>query len=228
VYQWRITELGLAGAREATPLAGERWQSASSPGRRTSATVVLQYRATRPGRRPGPVCSRGRGWRPIAIVQNVDGDIVANWVERVEKHGAADINVDEQIVAAMPMQIPGTAKRQAIGGVFGAAAVMAATRRSMPSTVSPGTTAAGFPAPPVVVAVAGRRLLVWKMSEVTARPKELVGILPMKSISSVEIGKGRLAKQVRFVFADGSVYEAETPTAAHPEAFAEAVARIVG
>ena len=140
---------------------------------------------------------------------------MANWVKRISKHCSGDLQPGENVVAGVVLQKPGTTKRMAIGGGIGGA-VGAAVASKMGnkgdgSTASDSGTAADFPDGPIILGVTPLRVLVFRQSGMSGKPNELVGTLPRGGIASVEVGSGKVAKDVRLVFDDGTEKMFETP-----------------
>jgi hypothetical protein len=140
---------------------------------------------------------------------------MANWVKRIGKHCSGDLQPGENVVAGVILQKPGTTKRMAIGGGIGGA-VGAAVASKMGnkddgSTASGSGTAADFPDGPIIIGVTPLRVLVYSQAGMSGKPKELLATLTRREIASVEVGTGKVAKEVRLVFADGTAKTFETP-----------------
>jgi hypothetical protein len=153
---------------------------------------------------------------------------MVNWPKKIMKSVGDDLNPDEQLEAALFLQPAGMTKKLAVGGAIGGAigAAVAGAMTKEGDGPAAGSIADGFPNPPVVLGLTSNRLLVWKHSQLSGKPKELLGTIETASLSGVTVEKGRLARPVTISFADGSALRAEAPKGTDPEGFKDAVTRL--
>jgi hypothetical protein len=153
----------------------------------------------------------------------VGGDKLAKQADRFREPG-------ESVVAAARCLPLGSAKRRAAGGLlFGVLGVLAAG-----STAQSGPAVFGQALPTnLAVAVTNRRLLVFRLSEVTGKVAELTHSVPFAQVVDVrfEIGRsvGMKAVYLTISFADGSTASLEVvrPNTKDGESVARALSATV-
>jgi len=150
-----------------------------------------------------------------------------DWKKKVLKSAAGDLDVDETLLAATFLQAGGATRKMMMGGAIGGAigAVVASKTGNKTNCDVPGSLAAGFPKPPVILGLTPRRLVAWSQNQITGRPKDLLGSISVSSVSGFDVGEGRLTRPVVLQFVDGSAVAGEAPTGAKPEEFAAALAQ---
>jgi hypothetical protein len=152
---------------------------------------------------------------------------MVDWSNKVMKSVGHDLGADEQLMSALLMQPAGTTKKMVLGGVVGGAigAAVAAASQKKGAGTEAGSVADGFPNPPIVLGVTSRRVLVWSFSQLSGKPKELLGAIPVASVAGVTVGTGRLSRPFTIEFVDGSVVHGEAPTGTDPDGFRDAITR---
>ena len=159
---------------------------------------------------------------------------MADWTKKIMKAVGSDLAADEQLEDGMFVNPGGTTGRmmgRELGGLAGAviANKMQAKREETAEHPSDTGTAASWPRQALVLGLTGKRMIMWSHSQMSGKPKEFVGEVPLEQIAGIDVEKNKATFAVSFLFTDGSGIVAEAPKVANkPERFAETFHRITG
>lgn len=158
---------------------------------------------------------------------------MASYLKKLEKHCSEHLQADEQFQGALFAKPAGSVARSvAFGaaGVIGAAVSDRAARRRQEGHegATEGGLAAEFPAGDVALGLTHRRMLVFKHSQVSGKPKELLAEYPLDRVVELSQEKRKVARSFRLRFADGSLVDLDVVKTARPDEFIEAFARVKG
>jgi len=163
-----------------------------------------------------------------------EGTTMADWTKKIMKAVGGDLAADEQLEDGMFVNPAGTTAGMLgvqAGGVIGAAiATKAQMGKDATSTiVSNAGRATGWPAKPVVVGLTSRRMILWSHGQMSGKPKEFIGDIPLSEIAGIDVDKHRATFSVTVRFTDGGGVELEAPKIANkPERFAATFTRLTG
>ena len=159
---------------------------------------------------------------------------MADWTKKIMKSVGGDLAADEQLEDGVFLNPAGTTSgmigRQA-GGLIGAAVASKMQKnKAEASTLATDTgIAAEWPEKPVVVGLTGRRLLLWSHSQMSGKPKELIGEIDLDRVAGIDVEKKKATFDTTIRFTDGSGIQLEAPKIANkPERFAQSFSRVTG
>jgi hypothetical protein len=156
---------------------------------------------------------------------------MVDWVKKINKSCAGDIQADEQIEAGLFVQPAGAMGRQLgmqLGGIAGLIAVtrdQGKKRDAMDIRTDTGV-GAQLGSGRRVVGMTSRRLLIWGHSQLSGKPKGLEAAIPLDDLVSISHDKGKIVTKMVFEFADGSGAIMDASNIGKPEAFIEAYQRL--
>ena len=157
-----------------------------------------------------------------------------DFVKKIHKHCADDLQPGEQVLATTFGQPPGAIRRQvawgAIGGAVGAIAGEAlANKRIQDSDQTPGEgMTVDIPAGKAVLGLSAHRMLVFGHSALSGRPKGLNASIPLEQIQSISVEQGKLAGKMLITFADGTSVDFDVVKTSGPGPFAEKFTELTG
>jgi hypothetical protein len=159
---------------------------------------------------------------------------MADWTKKITKAVGGDLAADEHLEDGVFLNPSGTTSgmmgRQA-GGLIGAAvaAKMQKNKTATSTLVTDAGLAADWLSKPVVVGLTGRRMLLWSHSQMSGKPKELIGEIPLENVASFSVEKKKATFDTTITFTDGSGILLEAPKIANkPERFAASFSRVTG
>lgn len=158
---------------------------------------------------------------------------MVDWVKKVNKACAGDIDADEQIEAATFVQPAGAMGRQLgmqLGGIAGLISVtrnQEKKRDAMEIRTDTGT-GAQLGGGRRVIGMTSRRFLIWGHSTMSGKPKGLEAAIPLDDVVSISHEKGKILTKMVFEFADGSGAVMDAANMGKPDAFIEAYQRLSG
>ena len=157
-----------------------------------------------------------------------------DFVKKIHKHCADDLEPGEQILASTFGQPPGAIRRQvawgAVGGAVGAIAGEAlASKRQDDSEQQRGEgITLDIPEGKAVLGLSALRLLVFGHSTLSGRPKGLNASIPLDQIQSIEVDQGKLAGKMLITFVDGSSVDFDIVKTSGPGPFADKFTELTG
>ena len=158
-----------------------------------------------------------------------------DFVKKIHKHCADDLEPGEEVLAATFGQPPGAIRRQvafgAIGGAVGAVAGEAlANKRIKDSDQSVGNEGIvlDIPKGKAVLGLSAQRLLVFGHSAMSGRPKGLNASVPLDQVQSIEVDQGKLAGKMLITFADGTSVDFDIVKTSGPGPFADKFTELTG
>ena len=158
---------------------------------------------------------------------------MASYLKKLEKNCSRYLQPDEQFEGALFVRPAGSVGRSvAFGaaGVVGAAVSdrMAAKRQDEHGEDAGGGLAAGFPTGDVALGLTARRMLVFKHSQLSGKPKEMLAEYPMDQVAGLAQEKRKVARSFHVRFADGSLVDLDVVKMARPDEFIAAFDRLRG
>jgi len=157
-----------------------------------------------------------------------------DFVKKIHKHCAEDLQPGEQVLAATFGQPPGAIRRQvalgAIGGAVGAVAGEAlANKRIKDSDQRDGEgITLDIPKGKAVLGLSAQRLLVFGHSTMSGRPKGLNASIPLDQIASIDVDQGKLTGKMLITFVDDSSIDFDIVKTSGPGPFAEKFSELTG
>lgn len=154
-----------------------------------------------------------------------------DWVKKISKACASDIQADEQVEAGVYVQ-PAGAMGRALGSQLGGIAGLVAVTRGQEKKRDDMEirTDIGIGAQvgdkPHVIGMTSRRFLVWGHSKMSGKPKGLVLEVPLDALESLRHEQGKLATKMVLEFNDGSAAIVEAAKLGKPELFIETFERL--
>ncbi len=156
-----------------------------------------------------------------------------DWTKKVNKGCSDALQPGETFVAATYVEPPGVIGRTvafgAVGGAIGMAAGHKMAKKKEAEAEAMGSSlgvADQFPKTKTVLAVTEGRLLAFKHSALSGKPKELLFEVPRPQIAASTYSKGKLLTKLQLTFADGSAIAFEGAKAGKPEKLAEALGAV--
>ena len=157
-----------------------------------------------------------------------------DFVKKINKHCADDLEPGEEVLASTFGQPPGAIRRQvawgAIGGAVGALTGDAlANQRIKDSEQRTGEgITVEIPAGKAVLGLSTQRLLVFGHSAMSGRPKGLNASIPLEQIQSIDVDQGKLAGKMLITFVDGTSVDFDVVKTAGPGPFADKFTELTG
>ena len=157
-----------------------------------------------------------------------------DFVKKINKHCADDLEPGEEVLASTFGQPPGAIRRQvawgAIGGAVGALTGDAlANQRIKDSEQRTGEgITVEIPAGKAVLGLSTQRLLVFGHSAMSGRPKGLNASIPLEQIQSIDVDQGKLAGKMLITFIDGTSVDFDVVKTAGPGPFADKFTELTG
>ncbi|MCB1012877.1 MAG: hypothetical protein KDB15_14520 [Microthrixaceae bacterium] len=157
-----------------------------------------------------------------------------DFVKKINKHCADDLEPGEEVLASTFGQPPGAIRRQvawgAIGGAVGALTGDAlANQRIKDSEQRTGEgITVEIPAGKAVLGLSTQRLLVFGHSAMSGRPKGLNASIPLEQIQSIDVDQGKLAGKMLITFVDGTSVDFDIVKTAGPGPFADKFTELTG
>lgn len=157
-----------------------------------------------------------------------------DFVKKINKHCADDLEPGEEVLASTFGQPPGAIRRQvawgAIGGAVGALTGDAlANQRIKDSDQRTGEgITVEIPAGKAVLGLSSQRLLVFGHSAMSGRPKGLNASIPLEQIQSIDVDQGKLAGKMLITFVDGTSVDFDVVKTAGPGPFADKFTELTG
>ena len=157
-----------------------------------------------------------------------------DFVKKINKHCADDLEPGEEVLASTFGQPPGAIRRQvawdAIGGAVGALTGDAlANQRIKDSDQRTGEgITVEIPAGKAVLGLSSQRLLVFGHSAMSGRPKGLNASIPLEQIQSIDVDQGKLAGKMLITFVDGTSVDFDIVKTAGPGPFADKFTELTG
>lgn len=157
-----------------------------------------------------------------------------DFVKKINKHCADDLEPGEEVLASTFGQPPGAIRRQvawgAIGGAVGALTGDAlANQRIKDSEQRTGEgITVEIPAGKAVLGLSAQRLLVFGHSAMSGRPKGLNASIPLEQIQSIDVDQGKLAGKMLITFVDGTSVDFDVVKTAGPGPFADKFTELTG
>ena len=139
---------------------------------------------------------------------------MANYIKKVSKAAASDLQPGEQIVAGVFLQAGGSTSKamaRGVGGLVGAAVASKLRSKDDGSIVSDSGIAATMPDGPIHVGVTSQRVLVYSHGAMSGKPKDLQLTLTRGDIAGVALEPGKLTTQLTLMFSDGTGRSYEAP-----------------
>lgn len=164
-----------------------------------------------------------------------DAASMVDFTKKVRKNAAETLEPGEQVHAAAVITPRGQVLRGAlaggVGGVvgLGVAAAVDSLAKTKAGVITPesGTWADQFPKKKVFLSVTDRRVVVHKFSELTGKPKELLGWVPREAVHGLEVEKGRITHAGVLHFTDGSSYAVDLLKGSSAEEMVQALGGVV-
>ena len=156
---------------------------------------------------------------------------MVDWVKKVNKSCAGDIEADEQLEAATFVQPAGAMGRQLGSQLGGIAGLVAVTRnqekkRDAMEVKTDEGLGKQLGSGRRVVGLTSRRFLMWGHSQLSGKPKNLEAAIPIDDVVSISHDKGKVVTKLVFEFADGSGAIMDAANIGKPAAFIEAYERL--
>ncbi|MCB1271356.1 MAG: hypothetical protein KDB31_08030 [Microthrixaceae bacterium] len=159
---------------------------------------------------------------------------MVDFVKKIHKHCADDLEPGEQVLATTFGQPPGAIRRQvawgALGGAVGAIAGDALANKRIDDSEQhrgEGITLQ-IPEGKAVLALSAQRLMVFGHSTLSGRPKGLNASIPLEQIQSIRVDQGKLAGKLVITFADGTSVDFDVVKTAGPVPFAQKFTELTG
>ncbi len=159
---------------------------------------------------------------------------MADWTKKITKAVGGDIAADEQLEDGLFLNPSGTTTglmARQMGGLVGAAIAgkVQKNRSEASELVTDSGLAAEWPEHPVVVGLTGRRMILWSHSQMSGKPKEKVGEIPLEQVARFDVEKNKATYAATIHFSDGTAKVLEAPKIQNkPERFAASFARLTG
>jgi hypothetical protein len=152
-----------------------------------------------------------------------------DFVKKIKKANADQLQEGEELLAATIGQPSGTFSRQALGGIVGViAAKKSADKKRAPLD---GADASGIAAsiPPnqqLVIGLTDRRLLFFSLAAMSGNPKDLVAELDLSQVFEMTLEKHKMTSSLVVRFADNSARMFECVKMAKPAETVEAFEKL--
>jgi hypothetical protein len=158
---------------------------------------------------------------------------VASYLKKLAKHCSEHLAADEQFEGALFARPAGTISRSVGFGAAGLAGAVvseraAKKRREGHEGATDEGSAAAFPAGDVALGLTHRRMLVFKHSQVSGKPKEMLAEYPLDQVAGMSQEKRKLHRSFHLHFVDGSLVDLDVVKMAKPEEFIDAFGRLTG
>jgi hypothetical protein len=148
---------------------------------------------------------------------------MAKTIDVVAKLAAPHLAAGETVHEAVRVNLAGTVAATAAGALGGAVGAVIADKAATPGRES--ATEAGFPTDrQQALAVTDQRILVFRRSALSGKPKDLVGEVPLAAVAGIEHQPGRMGDTLRFTMASGHQTQFECVKVDRGAEFAQAVA----
>ena len=158
---------------------------------------------------------------------------MVDFTKKVRKARSDVLEPGEEFLAATFAQPAGSFGRQmgmGVAGVVGAAAAArsASKREEAHAGATEGGLAAGIPNERVVLAVTGRRFLVFGHSTMSGKPTDLKAEFPLGDVHEVGVEKKKMNTHLTVRFTDNSLADFDVMKTVKPGPFVEAFRQAKG
>lgn len=163
------------------------------------------------------------------VTQHSKGRAMPDFVKKIKKSNAEQLQESEELLAATIGQPSGTFSRQALGGIVG---VMAGKKSADKKTASlDGADASGIAAfipanQQLVIGLTDRRLLFFNLAAMSGNPKDMVAELELSQVFELTLEKHRMTSSLVIRFADNSARMFECVRMAKPTEVVEAFEKL--
>lgn len=154
-----------------------------------------------------------------------------DFVKKIKKARAEDLQAGEVLTAATIGQPSGTFSRQAMGGLLGVLAAKKVAEKRQESLNDEGDTglAAAVPAnQQIVIGLTDRRLLFFIQGLMSGNPKQLAAAFDLGDVHEISLEKHKVTSSLVVRFVDNSVCLFECVKMAKPQDLVDAFDKMKG
>ena len=152
---------------------------------------------------------------------------MAKIIKTLSKLAQEHLSAEEEITAGLRVNLKGTALgvglTVGIGGVLGSLAGSKPLKEGRDQASE-----AGIPfTQQMALGLTNERILLWSRSQLSGKPKDLLGEIPVSDIVDVLFEKGALGDRIAFTFSEEKVLELESVKVDNGEMFVKALKEII-
>jgi len=156
---------------------------------------------------------------------------MADFVKKIKKARAEDLQDGEVLQAATIGQPSGTFSRQAVGGLIGVLAAKKVAEKRQQSLDDSGDSGMASSVPAnqqIVIGLTDRRVLFFRQGAMSGSPKELAAAFELRDVHEMTLEKHKMTYSLVIRFVDNSARMFECVKMAKPQTVVDAFHKLKG